>query len=165
MIPKEFDERMKKMLPEKDYDAFLKSYDKPRFQSLRFNPLKGDKASFLQENPFHLQPVPWEQNGFYYEKEDTPGKHPYHEAGVYYIQEPSAMAPAAYLEAQPGERVLDLCGAPGGKSTQIAASMQEYRGASEICVFSINRNLYCKARRSIEQLGRTDRERLLLNVI
>ena len=124
MIPKEFDERMKKMLPEKDYDAFLKSYDQPRFQSLRFNPLKGDKASFLQENPFHLQPVPWEQNGFYYEKEDTPGKHPYHEAGVYYIQEPSAMAPAAYLEAQPGERVLDLCGAPGGKSTQIAASMQ-----------------------------------------
>ena len=48
--------------------------------------------------------VPWEANGFYYEKEDQPGKHPYHEAGVYYIQEPSAMAPAAYLDAQPGEK-------------------------------------------------------------
>ena len=68
--------------------------------------------------------MPWEANGFYYEKEDQPGKHPYHEAGVYYIQEPSAMAPAAYLDAQPGEKVLDLCAAPGGKSTQIAAAMQ-----------------------------------------
>ncbi|MCI5822506.1 MAG: RsmF rRNA methyltransferase first C-terminal domain-containing protein [Lachnospiraceae bacterium] len=124
MIPKEFGERMKKMLPQEEYEAFIQSYDKERYQSLRFNPLKGERENFLQKTPFHLQPVPWEENGFYYEKEDFPGKHPYHEAGVYYIQEPSAMAPAAYLEAEPGERVLDLCGAPGGKSTQIAASMQ-----------------------------------------
>lgn len=86
--------------------------------------VKTDTDRFTEETSFHLQPVPWEANGFYYEKEDQPGKHPYHEAGVYYIQEPSAMAPAAYLDVQPGEKVLDLCAAPGGKSTQIAAAMQ-----------------------------------------
>ena len=72
----------------------------------------------------HLSKVPWAENGYYYEAEDCPGKHPYHDAGVYYIQEPSAMVPAELLGAQPGERVLDLCAAPGGKSTQIAAGMR-----------------------------------------
>ena len=62
--------------------------------------------------------------GFYYDKADKPAKHPYYYAGLYYIQEPSAMAPAAYLEAQPGEKILDLCAAPGGKTTQIAAYMK-----------------------------------------
>lgn len=70
-----------------------------------------------------MEPVPWEENGFYY-TQDGPGRHPYHEAGVYYIQEPSAMAPAVFLGVQPGERVLDLCAAPGGKTTQIAGKMQ-----------------------------------------
>ena len=85
----------------------------------------GDSTNeeFLKKAPFTLQPVTWESNGYYYDGQDTPGKHPYHEAGVYYIQEPSAMAPAAYLDAQPGEKILDLCAAPGGKSTQIAAAM------------------------------------------
>lgn len=72
----------------------------------------------------HLSKVPWAENGYYYEAEDFPGKHPYHDAGVYYIQEPSAMMPAELLAVQPGERVLDLCAAPGGKSTQIAARMR-----------------------------------------
>lgn len=107
-----------------EYLAFLSSYEDERYQALRINPQKTDRNRFMEETSFHLQPVPWERNGFYYEKEDQPGKHPYHEAGVYYIQEPSAMAPAAYLDAQPGERVLDLCAAPGGKSTQIAAALQ-----------------------------------------
>lgn len=71
-----------------------------------------------------LTKVPWAENGYYYEAEDQPGKHPFHAAGVYYIQEPSAMAPAELLEVQPGERVLDLCAAPGGKSTQIAAKLR-----------------------------------------
>lgn len=122
MLPELFLERMKQML-EDEYPAFLNSYEKERFQALRINPLKGNRELFLQNNPFHLRPVPWENNGFYYESGDQPGKHPYHEAGVYYIQEPSAMAPAAYLDARPGEKILDLCAAPGGKSTQIAAAM------------------------------------------
>ena len=123
MLPQLFLDRMKQML-EEEYPAFLNSYEDARYQALRINPSKTDTDRFTEETSFHLQPVPWEANGFYYEKEDQPGKHPYHEAGVYYIQEPSAMAPAAYLDAQPGEKVLDLCAAPGGKSTQIAAAMQ-----------------------------------------
>jgi NOL1/NOP2/sun family putative RNA methylase len=78
----------------------------------------------VQKSPFSLSPVAWEPCGYYYGQEDAPGKYPYHEAGVYYMQEPSAMAPAAYLDAQPGEKILDLCAAPGGKSTQIAAAMK-----------------------------------------
>lgn len=124
MLPSAFCERMEKMLPKEEQTAFFQSYERVRYQSLRFNPLKGDKDAFLKKKVFHLQPVLWEENGFYYEAEETPGKHPYHQAGVYYIQEPSAMAPAAYLRAQPGERILDLCAAPGGKSTQIAAALQ-----------------------------------------
>ena len=123
MLPVDFCDRMKKMLGD-EYEAFIASYEKPKFQSLRLNPLKGDSQDFFEKNPFNLKKVPWTTNGYYYSEEDFPGKHPYHEAGVYYIQEPSAMAPAEYLEAKPGERILDLCAAPGGKSTQIACSMQ-----------------------------------------
>lgn len=123
MLPQAFLDRMEQMLGE-EYPAFLQSYEKERYQALRVNPLKADRDAFEAAAPFTLRPVAWEPNGFYYGKEDAPGKHPYHAAGVYYIQEPSAMAPAAYLDAQQGEKILDLCAAPGGKSTQIAAAMR-----------------------------------------
>ena len=123
MLPQLFLDRMKQML-EEEYPAFLNSYEDARYQALRINPSKTDRNRFAEETSFHLQPVPWEANGFYYEKEDQPGKHPYHEAGVYYIQEPSAMAPAAYLDAQPGEKVLDLCAAPGGKAPELGARLK-----------------------------------------
>ena len=123
-LPEEFLDRMKKMLGE-EYPAFLESYAHPNRQSLRVNVLKGEKEDFLQKTVFGLTPVKWEENGFYYEAADQPGRHPWHEAGVYYIQEASAMAPAVYLGARPGERVLDLCAAPGGKSGQIAAAMEQ----------------------------------------
>jgi len=130
MLPKEFTERMKHMLGE-EYDLFLTSYDQEKYQALRVNPLKSEKqekneelSEFVQKAGFTLTSVPWEKNGYYYSKEDTPGKHPYHEAGVYYIQEPSAMAPVPFLEVEPGDRVLDLCAAPGGKSTQIGAALK-----------------------------------------
>lgn len=121
-LPKEFEDRMQDMLKEA-YPAFLASYENNRFQALRVNTLKVAKEVFLENAPFDLNSVAWEQNGFYYDSNNQPGKHPWHEAGVYYIQEPSAMAPAAYLEAKPGERILDLCAAPGGKTTQIASYM------------------------------------------
>ena len=112
-LPEKFERRMQDMLGEA-YPAFLRSYDMEKYQSLRINPLKGDKEKFLTLASFSMEQVPWEKNGLYYSITDQPGKHPWHEAGVYYIQEPSAMAPAAYLEAKPGERILDLCAAPGG---------------------------------------------------
>lgn len=131
MLPQDFTKRMEIMLGE-EYEAFRISYEHERYQALRINGLKGDTGRFrqhfshicLEAGQKEEGPVPWCSTGLYYPSEIRMGKHPYHEAGVYYIQEPSAMAPAEYLEAEPGERVLDLCGAPGGKSTQIAASMQ-----------------------------------------
>lgn len=106
-----------------EYDSFLASYDHDKYQALRVNPLKADREEFVKNTSFKLTQVSWEKNGYYYEKEDAPGKHPYHEAGVYYIQEPSAMAPVPFLEVKTGERILDLCAAPGGKSTQIGAAL------------------------------------------
>ncbi len=127
MLPQDFLERMERML-EADYPAFLESYEKERYRALRLNVQKADRETFAARAPFALTPVGWSSAGFYYGKEDAPGKHPWHDAGVYYIQEPSAMAPAEYLTAavkEPEqERILDLCAAPGGKSTQIAAAMR-----------------------------------------
>ena len=118
MLPEEFLLRMKHQLGD-EYDAFLKSLERPRAVALRFNPLKGQRPSL----PFVGDPVPWEPEGFYYDPESRPGLHVYHEAGVYYLQEASAMAPVALLDPQPGEKVCDLCAAPGGKTTQIAGRM------------------------------------------
>ena len=122
MLPIEFQERMKKMLGD-EYEAFLGGYEKPRFHALRRNPLKIEEKDFMEKVPFGLKQVPWAKHGFYYEKDVQPGKHPFHEAGIYYIQEPSAMSVVEYLQVQPGEQVLDLCAAPGGKTTQIAGFM------------------------------------------
>nr|WP_302598392.1 RsmB/NOP family class I SAM-dependent RNA methyltransferase [uncultured Cellulosilyticum sp.] len=122
-LPQDFKDRMQKMLAT-EFDAFLQSYEEERAQSLRVNTLKISKDEFIRLSPFQLRGVPWVSEGFYYETEDRPGKHPYHEAGLYYIQEPSAMAVAALAEVKPGERVLDLCAAPGGKTTQLAAALQ-----------------------------------------
>ena len=118
MLPEAFLQRMKQQLGE-EYTAFLESMERPRAVALRFNPLKGEP----QQLPFVQEPVPWEPMGYYYDPQARPGLHPFHEAGVYYLQEASAMAPVALLDPQPGECVCDLCAAPGGKSTQIAGRM------------------------------------------
>ena len=118
MLPQEFLERMRSQLGE-EYPQYLESLERPRAVALRFNPLKGEKPVL----PFVQEPVRWEPLGYYYDPESRPGLHPYHEAGVYYLQEASAMAPVALLDPQPGERICDLCAAPGGKSTQIAGRL------------------------------------------
>lgn len=126
-LPKDFEERMQDMLGSA-YPAFVRSYEKAKVQALRVNTLKGSVDAFLEKAPFfdktNARRVPWESRGFYYDEKTHPGKHPFHEAGVYYIQEPSAMTPVSYLDAKPGERILDLCAAPGGKTTQIASYMK-----------------------------------------
>lgn len=119
MLPELFLQRMQEMLGTQ-YEEFMQSFEQEHYRGLRVNLRKVDVESFWANSPFTLSKVPWTTNGFYYESADQPGKHPYHEAGMYYIQEPSAMAPATFLEAEPGERVLDLCAAPGGKTTQLA---------------------------------------------
>lgn len=124
MLPEAFCNRMNKMLGA-EYEDFAASFEREPYHALRVNVLKvGDMPCDTMELQFSLTPVPWAANGYYYAADTQPGKHPLHEAGAYYIQEPSAMAPVGLLEARPGERILDLCAAPGGKTTQIAAAMQ-----------------------------------------
>ena len=118
MLPEAFLERMKRQLGD-EYESYLDSLNRSRAVALRFNPLKGE----IPQLPFVGQLVPWEPMGYYYDPDARPGLHVFHEAGVYYLQEASAMAPVALLDPQPGERVCDLCAAPGGKTTQIAGRM------------------------------------------
>ena len=120
MVPQGFETRMRSLLGE-EYAAFAASYDRPRNVGLRLNPLKTDTPPALER--FSLKPVPWEQNGYYYDIDTRPGLSAYHDAGLYYLQEASAMAPVGLLDVRPGMKVLDLCAAPGGKTTQIAAAL------------------------------------------
>ena len=145
MLPEAFLERMKMQLGE-EYPDFLNSLERPRAVALRFNPLKGSAPDM----DFVGESVPWEPLGFYYDPEARPGLHPYHEAGVYYLQEASAMAPVALLDPQPGEKVLDLCAAPGGKTTQIAGRMM---GEGFLLCNEINPKRAKILSRNIERLG------------
>ncbi len=123
-LPEAFVERMKKLLGE-EYEAFAGSYEQERSQGLRMNYLKGGNEEFQKiVSRFDLKPVPWTEEGFYYGGDQRPGKSPYHEAGAYYIQEPSAMAAVSLLDPRPGERILDLCAAPGGKTSHAASRMR-----------------------------------------
>lgn len=121
-LPHEFVERMKERLGT-EADAFFASYDSPRAYGLRRNPLKMEREQFEAQMPFSLEKVSWAQEGYYYQEAERPGRHPFHEMGLYYIQEPSAMCVVEVADPKPGEYVLDLCAAPGGKSTQIAGRM------------------------------------------
>ncbi len=121
-LPEKFIENMKKQLPETEWEAFFACYDKLPYKGVRLNPLKGDRVALKALFPFLGEGIAWEENGFYTEETGL-GASPYHFAGLFYSQEPSAMSAAPLLEAQPGERVLDLCSAPGGKGTQLACAM------------------------------------------
>ena len=121
-LPIEFENKMKKLLGE-EYGDFLDSYDRPRNFGLRVNVDKISPAEFEKIAPFHLIKIPWTENGYYYEEQDMPARHPFYYAGLYYLQEPSAMTPASRLVSQPGDRVLDLCAAPGGKATELGARL------------------------------------------
>lgn len=122
-LPQSFLDSMKEILGE-GYEAFLAGFDGQRQYGLRVNTLKMNLEEFERIAPFHLKKVPWISNGYFYEAEDAPAKHPFYSAGLYYLQEPSAMTPASRLKVQPGERVLDLCAAPGGKATELGAALQ-----------------------------------------
>lgn len=121
-LPSPFLAKMKSLLGE-NYDNFMKSYEQGPNAGIRVNTLKISREEFMKLSPFDLAPIPWCSTGYYTQAGERPGRHPYYHAGLYYIQEPSAMAPVELLGVTPGDRVLDLCAAPGGKSTQIAAKL------------------------------------------
>ncbi len=117
-------DRIEEVLDKKEFEDFKKSLNEEPVLGLRINTLKISVEDFLKISPFKLEPIPWAENGFYYSKEERPGKHPYYYAGLYYLQEPSAMLPAETLKPDKKSVVLDLCAAPGGKSTQLAEMME-----------------------------------------
>jgi NOL1/NOP2/sun family putative RNA methylase len=123
MLPEAFLSRMQAQLGA-EYPDFLDSYDQPPDVGLRVNTLKLSLQEFKSLAPTPLTSIPWCPAGFTVPPNFRPGKHPYHAAGLYYLQDPAAQAVAELLSPQPGERVLDLSAAPGGKSTHIAALMQ-----------------------------------------
>ncbi len=120
-LPQKYQEKMRKLLGE-EYDAYLACFNAPFHRSLRVNTTKISVQDFLERFPYHLEPVPWNSSCFYFE---DPGvtTHPYWFAGLYYIQEASASLPAEVLPISAGDRVLDLCAAPGGKSTHLSAKL------------------------------------------
>lgn len=122
-LPVEFENRMKEMLGE-EYEAYLESFGQERRYGLRVNRLKLSPEELAQLVPFPVKPISWVDNGYFYNGEDSPARHPFYAAGLYYLQEPSAMTPAALFRVEPGERVLDLCAAPGGKATELGAKLQ-----------------------------------------
>lgn len=153
-LPIEFEKKMKAFLGN-EWDDFLYSYDNNRFQALRFNTLKvqsqEERMRILKTLKISSdKKVSWADEAYYFDENVRPGKHPYHEMGLYYIQEPSAMSAAALLAPKPGMRVLDLCAAPGGKSTQLAT----YLGDSGLFVSNeINTQRSRILSQNIERMG------------
>ena len=121
-FPISFTDKMKSILQE-EFDDFLKGYDRTRHYGLRVNRTKLSVDQMKSMVSYDLEPVPWIDNAFEYEDNISPAKHPYYFAGLYYLQEPSAMTPANLLPIEPGDRVLDVCAAPGGKATELGAKL------------------------------------------
>lgn len=121
-LPNRFVEEMREM-PGLDLTAFLASYEEESRRGLRINTGKVSLEEWNRISPFETTPVPWIENGFFYHEKDMPAKDVYYYAGLYYLQEPSAMTPADRLPVEVGDRVLDLCAAPGGKATALGAKL------------------------------------------
>ena len=122
MLPEKFCERMKSDL-QNEYDSFIASYDSSPHNGLRINTLKTDAKEFTELVDFCKEPVEWCESGFYYDGKK--GNHPSSVAGLFYSQEPSAMIAAEIMPVEKGDKILDLCAAPGGKSTQLASKLGE----------------------------------------
>lgn len=123
-LPKGFEKSMRELLGG-EYPRYVDSLSDDSYTAFRVNTGKISLEEWRKRNPFSTSEVAWTEKGFYYDaKKDNPAKHPYYYAGLYYIQEPSAMIPASLLPVEKGDRVLDLCAAPGGKATELGAKLE-----------------------------------------
>lgn len=123
-LPVQFCDEMKRILGD-EYEQYLASMNESRRYGLRVNTAKISVEEFRRIAPFPLTPIPYIKNGFFYDGDSVqPAKHPYYFAGLYYLQDPSAMTPASRLPVEEGDVVLDLCAAPGGKATELAAKLR-----------------------------------------
>ena len=160
-LPEEFIKNMKELLGEEKYLLLENSYSEESVQALRINPLKKHSEDAADvKTLFCLERIPFEESGYYFDSEKTPGRRPFHDAGVYYIQDPGAMVPGAVLTGsdlfrklnvcENGLKVIDLCASPGGKSTQIAGAMA---GKGLLVSNEINRSRAEVLAGNIERMG------------
>ena len=122
-LPNDFINAMKELLGA-DFPSYQKSLEQSSKSGLRVNTAKISVAEFKKITPFSLEQIPWIDNGFFYDTNENVTKHPYYFAGLYYVQEPSAMTPANRLPIAPNDVVLDMCAAPGGKATELGSKLQ-----------------------------------------
>ena len=122
-LPQAFLHRMKDMLGD-DFEPFLAAYEQPRTYGLRVNTAKISCEEFEQIVPFEVKKIPWVSNGYFYNEDVRPSRCALYQAGLYYLQEPSAMTPASRIPVEPGEYVLDMCAAPGGKATAVGSALK-----------------------------------------
>lgn len=151
-LPREYEETMRELLQDQ-YELYIDSLKEEYVTGIRINSLKITTGDFEKISPYSITSVPWTKNGYYYHKKEQPAKHPYYYAGLYYIQEPSAMVPAALFEIKPGDKVLDLCAAPGGKSTELAAKL---RGKGVLITNDISNSRAKALLKNIELFGVTN---------
>lgn len=156
-LPLAFMARMAALLDE-EFPPFLGVLNQKPVPALRVNTLKLPVSQFQAISPWPLTPVPWCREGFTLDRKANAGTHTYHEIGLYYLQDASAMAVAALLAPQPGERVLDLCASPGGKSTHIASLLA---GQGVLVANDIDQGRTDVLRRNLERWGA--RNALVLN--
>lgn len=122
-LPLEYQKRMQQLLGD-EYNDYLKALGKPSVKAFRVNTEKISVADFKKIDIFSIEKIPYSENGFYLDF-DRIGNHPYHHAGMIYVQEPAAMAPAECIDINPDWKILDMCAAPGGKSTQLKNKLGE----------------------------------------
>ena len=152
-LPKEFEEQMKRLLGEAGFFAYLAALNQPYARALRVTLLLRPDGT----PPCPIEglgaPVPWAKGAYFVEGDARPGVSPLHEGGLFYMQEPSALTAVTALDPQPGERVLDLCAAPGGKTLLLAEEMQT-TGTLYSCDAAENRVQLIRT--AVERMGFTN---------
>ena len=148
-LPPDFSDHMKQLLGEQ-FPSFVSSLAEPRTYGLRLNTSRMDPGDFERLIPFPVTRIPWIKDGYFYSEKEKPSRHPFYQAGLYYLTDPGAMTVISRLDIRPGHRVLDLCAAPGGKSVAAANALA---GQGLLLANDISRSRAKILLRNLEQCG------------